>query len=153
MCQPRSFLHHPRRFGLGLILQVKVRSSAPSQAESVESRPKRRSLLRRMSSRLIGWQSTRSRRSTKYHRGGDGLNEISEGPLSPAPSPKSPVSLRRQLSRRITRLFSDEEEEASSERKPRYDMAPLHLFMKEVFPGSVTLEEHQVRSSSSGMLN
>ena len=133
------------RYGLGLILQAKIKLLAPpAQEELVERPPRRRSLMRQIST-LISRRSRHSRRrgSTSYRRGGN-LDEISEEPLSPTNSPKSHVPLHRQLSRHITRLFSQSDDLPKPGTKPRYNTATFHQFMSKTFPGSIKLEEHQV---------
>ena len=99
---------------------------------------------------IFSRRSTRRSCSSSYHARDASLNEISEEPdqeepLSPTKSPKARVPLRNQLSRHITRLFSQSDDLPSKpDPKPRYKTAPFHRFMSETFPGSVKLEEHQV---------
>ena len=138
------------RFGLGLILQAKVQLLAPAPDEHP---PRRRSLIRRISSRLFRRRTTRRRSSsTAYGRGEtSGLDEIceepsQEEPLSPALAKSSslPVPFHGQLTRHITRLFSQPDDLPKPETKPRYNTASFHQFMGDTFPGAVKLEEHQV---------
>ena len=135
------------RFGLGLILQAKVQLLAPAPDEHP---PRRRSLIRRISSRLFRRRTTRRRSSsTAYGRGEtSGLDEICEEPSQESPAPakssSSRVPFHRQLTRHITRSFSQRDDLPKPETKPRYNTTSFHQFMSDTFPGAVKLEEHQV---------
>ena len=137
------------RYGLGLVLQAKLQLLAAAPEEE-SSPPRKRSLMRHISTMIFSRRSTRRSCSSSYHARDASLNEISEEPdqeepLSPTKSPKARVPLRNQLSRHITRLFSQSDDLPSKpDPKPRYKTAPFHRFMSETFPGSVKLEEHQV---------
>ena len=148
--------HFLPRFGLGLILQAKVKLSHPSeQVNLVENPPRQRSLMRRISTRLFSRRSITGRSNSKHRKKGTlhqmseeqtcTFDNISEEPLSPVQSPKSSVPLRRRLSKQFSRLFSQSDlPNPDTETKPQYNTAPLHLFISESFPGSTKLEEHQV---------
>ena len=133
------------RYGQGLILQAKIQLSSPAPEEEAPQR--RASLIRRVAT--IFRRSTR--RSKTRRDEPSTIDEICEDssreePLSPTKSPTSRVPLRRQLTRRISRLFSQSDDLPKPDPKPRYNTAPFHQFMSNTFPKSVKLEEHQVYS-------
>lgn len=123
------------RFGSGLILQAKVELS-PTTGETDPIPPKKRSLLRRISTQLFSGRSTRRNHSI-----------VEEEPDAQPPSQTAKQTnppLHRQLTRQLTRMFSRTSDNAEPPAKPKYQIAPLHVFVQERFPGAAKLEEHEV---------
>ena len=124
------------RFGSGLILQAKIKLSPPT-GETDPVPPKRKSLLRRISTEFFSRRTTR-RNSTIVHE-----EEQDEQPPSQTANRTNPP-LHRQLTKQLTRMFSRTSDIGESPPKPQYKTAPLHMFVQERFPGAAKLEEHEV---------
>ena len=118
------------RFGLGLILQAKVKLSP---AEESQETPRRRSLLRRLSNMM----------STRRRSGSVSTDSHGNPPDEGEPNGSRDAPFHRRLTRRITRMLSQQSED-SPPPKAKYKTRLLHTFMLERFPGASKLEEHQV---------